>query len=495
MKFKLTFSKSTLFWGVIILTMLVRLLSLGVYPLADTTEARYGEIALLMAKSGNWITPQIHDNIPFWGKPPLSTWLSAISIKIFGINEFAVRLPSLLLAFVILALVYTLAKKQCASNFPIVSTTVLATSVLFFVSSGTVMTDTALLLGTTISMVSFWLAMTENSNVARIWGYFFFVGLAIGLLAKGPAALVLTFIPVGTWIFWQKQKTNAWHKIPWLTGLMLCLMLSVPWYYMAERKTPGFLNYFLIGEHWKRFMVSGWRGDLYGHAHSHTLGTIWLYWLLAAMPWSLVLLIMLRKKKFRLQIGRVFNHNSWLIYLALWAITPMIVFTLARNILWTYILPGLPAFALLVTEFMLADQVSTPISLLQSNVVNNLYKVAKSTLLLFTLGLLPMAGHWVSVNKCQKELVLTYQKDRNRLTGGLIYFIKRPYSAEFYSHNTAQLAKESENLKKYFDNLTIDYFAVRKGDMEFIPKSFTPYLDYLGEFAGYYLLKEKHQMT
>ena len=63
-------------------------------PLMDKTEARYAEISRIMVETNNWIVLQIDYGIPFWAKPPLSTWLSASSISLFGLNEFFVRLPS-----------------------------------------------------------------------------------------------------------------------------------------------------------------------------------------------------------------------------------------------------------------------------------------------------------------------------------------------------------------------------------------------------------------
>ena len=77
----------------VIILVVIRLFFIFSLPLMDKTEARYAEIARIMAKTGNWITPQIDYGFPFWAKPPLSTWLSAISIRIFGVTEFAVRLP------------------------------------------------------------------------------------------------------------------------------------------------------------------------------------------------------------------------------------------------------------------------------------------------------------------------------------------------------------------------------------------------------------------
>ncbi len=73
----------------------VRLATLGAYPLMDSTESRYAEIARKMLETGDWLMPQFDYGVPFWGKPPLSTWLSAASMAIFGVNEFAARLPSL----------------------------------------------------------------------------------------------------------------------------------------------------------------------------------------------------------------------------------------------------------------------------------------------------------------------------------------------------------------------------------------------------------------
>ncbi len=276
---------------------LVRLLSLGVYPLADTTEARYGEIARLMITTGDWITPRISEGVPFWGKPPLSFWLTAMSFKLFGISEFAARLPSFLLGLAVIAMVWQMATRQKDTTFALVTCLVLATAVLFWVSSGAVMTDHCLLTGTTLSMVSFWRSMHTSGKKGRMWGYIFFMGLALGLLAKGPIALVLTFFPVAAWVFCRKNYRDVWEKIPWVTGVIVLTVLTVPWYWLAEVKTPGFLNYFLVGEHWNRFLIPGWKGDLYGSAHSHPRGMIWLYWLACAFPWSFIVPLEFCRKK------------------------------------------------------------------------------------------------------------------------------------------------------------------------------------------------------
>ena len=84
--------------------LILRLLTMWVIPLTDTTEARYAEIARKMLETGNWVTPQHDYGVPFWAKPPLSTWLSAASMGLFGVNELAARLPSLLMSLVVSSL-------------------------------------------------------------------------------------------------------------------------------------------------------------------------------------------------------------------------------------------------------------------------------------------------------------------------------------------------------------------------------------------------------
>jgi hypothetical protein len=80
-----------LFWGLV----LIRGIFNFSLPLMDKTEARYAEIARIMAETGNWVVPHIDYGVPFWAKPPLSTWASALSIFLFGDHAFFVRLPLL----------------------------------------------------------------------------------------------------------------------------------------------------------------------------------------------------------------------------------------------------------------------------------------------------------------------------------------------------------------------------------------------------------------
>ena len=138
-----------------LLMPVVRLLLLGLSPLMDTTEARYGEISRLMVELNDWVTPWFTYDMPFWGKPPLAFWISALSFKVFGINEFAARFPHWLAGMVVLWILWGM-RPRSGPTGATYAIALLLGSVMFFVASGMVMMDMALVIGTTLAMRGFW---------------------------------------------------------------------------------------------------------------------------------------------------------------------------------------------------------------------------------------------------------------------------------------------------------------------------------------------------
>ena len=162
------------------LLLLARLIGMAVAPLLDTTEARYGEISRKMAELNDWITPWFDHGVPYWGKPPLAFWVTAISFKLFGVNEFSARLPHLIISMLIVGLaVWLAARRDRHAALPTLA--LISGSSLFFVSSGVVMTDIELILGTTLTMAGFWLAkrLPVWWTVSLALGMELFVGVMI----------------------------------------------------------------------------------------------------------------------------------------------------------------------------------------------------------------------------------------------------------------------------------------------------------------------------
>jgi 4-amino-4-deoxy-L-arabinose transferase-like glycosyltransferase len=445
---------------ILLITVLVRLFTLGAYSLTDTTEARYAEIARKMAETDNWITPQEDYGKPFWAKPPLSTWLTAICFKIFGVNEFAARFSPFLLAIAFGWLTYGLALRQRGRDFALLGSLIFATLGLTFITAGAVMTDGAVALSTTLCMVAFWRAMNEPG---RVWGYLFFVGLAAGLLSKGLVPIVLTIFPIGLWVLWKNQWTAVWKRLPWIGGTLLFLALAVPWYLVAEMRTPGFLNYFFIGEHLGKFSDTGWKGDLYGVAHGHSRGTIWVYWLVAALPWSLVVLALVPGILRTYTAAPRVPIDEWIAYLLTWTLAPMIFFTLAGNIMVTYVMPGLPAFALLTAE-LLRGSSGNHGARTSSRKLRWLPLVGLATPLLIMVVLFTVGPDRVA-RRSQYEIVKQYQALRTSPESKLVYLCFKPHSAEFYTLGKAEHA-DPTSVEKFFHNSTQDFFVLKDSDLE-----------------------------
>ena len=308
-------------------------------PLMDKTEARYAEISRIMAETNDFITPQIDYNVPFWAKPPLSTWLSAISIKVFGENEFAVRFPYLILNILVLLLIGRYAKEKKLNFF--IPAFVLLTIPEFLIHTGVVSTDTALAFCVTLVMISFWEAVKTTEN--HLWKYMFFIGLGLGMLAKGPIIFILTIPPIFVWTVFFKEYKAIWKSFNWFLGILLFVIIAVPWYYLAELKTPGFIDYFIVGEHFKRFFDSSWQGDKYGFPKSQPMGMIWLFLIAFAIPWILLVIQKVWQKKLAVL------KDKWVLFLLLWLLWTPGFFTVSKSLIHPYIMPVMVPIALLIT--------------------------------------------------------------------------------------------------------------------------------------------------
>jgi 4-amino-4-deoxy-L-arabinose transferase-like glycosyltransferase len=366
---------------------------------------------------------------------------------------------------------------------------ILATIPVFYISIGAVMTDPALMFGTTLAMTGFAHALRETSS-ARNWGYLFFTGLAVGVLAKGPVAIILTGVPIFFWTLWNKKWLELWRHLPWVTGTCLFLVISIPWFFLAEQKTPGFLDYFIIGEHWKRFTEPGWSGDLYGGGHERTKGTIWVYFFLTTLPWSLVLLSKLRNKLSRLHLKSLWGRDrTWNSYLLCWTVAPLLFFTMSSNILWTYVLTGIPAFSILIGSVYrsFSSETITPHGS-QGKIHRTFQRTATSMMILYLLLLVPMSLPVVSNQISQKNLIADYKKMQNNTGGELIYIFGKPYSADFYSGGQALLVKDKPEFEDFLNEPGKDYFATKR--LYRIPKHLIDSMKFLRRYGEYYLFRE-----
>jgi 4-amino-4-deoxy-L-arabinose transferase-like glycosyltransferase len=460
----------------------VRLASLALYPLSDTTEARYAEIARRMLAQGDWITPWFADGVPFWGKPPLYAWVTAGSMGLFGVNEWAARLPHFLAGVLVAWWIADWARER-GDREALIAAALAWGAVLWHLMAGAVAVDMPLLMGTTLAMRGFWLGVHAPGARGRREGWLLFVGLAIGLLAKGPVALVLAGVPIVAWTLATRQAGTVWRALPWARGTALTLALAAPWYVAAELRTPGFLAYFLVGEHWSRFTVPDWAGDRYGTPHVAPRGIVWLLALGACLPWTAIALLLLPVR------GRgapaAPDERRRALYLLLWGLAPCVFFTASRNVLWTYVLPGMPALALLGAAWLARDPRRARVD-----------RAVAAGVLLTCAAMVGTVGvrEFLGTHKSARDVVAALRASRGGVDG-VLWVGSRQFSAAFYTRGNAPEVPDFAALKERLRRertgraarATTRFVAVPTWHGDPMPEEVAVLLDPQGRYGAYRL--------
>ncbi|MFA5689099.1 MAG: glycosyltransferase family 39 protein [Kiritimatiellales bacterium] len=382
MKNSFRFLKSGLL--VIAVILVCRLLSLPLYPLVEPSEARYAAISTHMAFSGDYTVPWIWVDgclVPFLGKPPLFFWAQAISIFLFGINEFAARLPCLLFGALSIGAMIILLRRFAGNFIPVFAGVITASSVLFLVMAGTVAVDMALVFGVTLASCAYycWLK-SESRRVMYGFSLLVFAGLAITVLAKGLIGIALFGLPVFLWHLIFGEWKRVFFRHAWLGGTLLFALLTLPWFVSVHRALYAmdpsfdFLHYFFVEEHFHRFVSEDYT-DLYGNGRVKPRGASILFMFIATLPWSFIPLFWLFNRRPKRLCGRhsclpcadrnvcttsVTKNLLWanrdeVFFLLLWLV-PVLFFAFARQILITYLLPVIPAFGIWMALMIHARQ-------------------------------------------------------------------------------------------------------------------------------------------
>src|ERR1700722_13783042 len=171
-----------------LLAAVIYLPGLGMPALWEPDEGRYAEIAREMVVSGDYVTPR-DDFELYFEKPPLVYWVEAASIKIFGVNEFAVRLPAALFSVGQVVVTAALAETMFGAASGFFAALALALSPLFFALARFATLDPALAFFLTAALAAFYLAARHDSFSRPSAGRWMLISaamLALGTLAKGP---------------------------------------------------------------------------------------------------------------------------------------------------------------------------------------------------------------------------------------------------------------------------------------------------------------------
>ncbi len=241
----------------LLLWFFLGLLPLFMRPLWEPDEGRYAEIPREMLASGDWLTPKLN-GVLYFEKPPLQYWISATSMKLFGLNAVAARIPLALASLILFWCAWKLAKRLGARR-PIWASVMTATGLLAFVCGQLLTLDALfsafLVLSFTAALEAVTARFREES--AAGWTALTFAALAAAVLTKGPVALVLLAGILGLSIpfAWKDPKLR---KAVLLTGFNPLgwfgfFVLAAPWFYLVNKANPSHAHFFFIHEHWERF--------------------------------------------------------------------------------------------------------------------------------------------------------------------------------------------------------------------------------------------------
>jgi len=308
-------------------------LHLGSPGLMDPDEGRYAEIAREMLLLKDWLMPHLN-LLPYLEKPPLVYWLTALSFSVFGLKEWAARLPSALSALAGLYLAYGLGRALWGERQGFWGAMVLATCGGYLIMGRLLTLDMVFTFFLNLGIALGYLALSRERGHLWPWAY---GALALAVLIKGPVALVLAGLVgvVGALCRGRQAFSALIRPGSWV----LLAALVLPWFLYVAWRFPEFPRFFLWEHHVERYLD----GARY-HAES------WWYFgpvLLAFMlPWTGLLPWVLGR-------GSAADFRDRL-FLMLWAGVVLAFFSLSRGKLAPYILPALMPLALLLGEGLAA---------------------------------------------------------------------------------------------------------------------------------------------
>lgn len=320
-----------------LLFLLWLLATTAIRPLALPDEGRYAGVAWEMVRSGQWLTPTL-DGLPYFHKPPLFYWLTALSIEAFGITDWSLRLASVLGAVLAAGSGYRLCSRWLSPRSARWFLVVLATLPLFYGGSQYANHD-MLVAGFIASSIALAADALLSSDAGLPWRRTMLLAwtcMALGLLSKGLIGIVLPTAVIFCWLALQRR----WRWLAtllWLPGPLLFLAIAAPWFVLMQLKFPEFFHYFFIHQHFERFTQTGFNNRQ----------PFWFYpavLSLLCLPWSPLLLGSLRLAP-PVGVRRALHQLLWV-----WVIVITLFFSLPSSKLFGYILPVTPALAMLIAD-------------------------------------------------------------------------------------------------------------------------------------------------
>lgn len=330
--------------------------------LVGADEPRYAQIAhemltrfnsahTLLGHLSACVTPYLYGH-PWLEKPALYYWRAMFVFREFGVHDWSARLPSASFSFIMIALIYLHMRRfRPGGHLDAALITVASAGIIGFSRGAS--TDMQMAAPLCIGLLG-WYAWYETKSKFWLFDIYFFTGVAT--LAKGPVAPFLAFLIIAAFAFLRRE----WHIIRqsfWWPGTVLYFVIVLPWFVAVQRQNPTFFREFFLEHNLERFATNRFQHEQ----------PIWYYLVvvvLALMPWAVVAIralvdgILTSVAEWRLRHSKPEKPkpsrtgDAFPEFLVLWALIPIVFFSLSQSKLPGYILPSIPPLTILTGDYL-----------------------------------------------------------------------------------------------------------------------------------------------
>ncbi len=308
----------------------------GLRPLMLPDEGRYAEVARGMLM-GDGLVPLLN-GLPFFHKPPLTYWVDLAAMQLLGVSAFAARMGPALGAWLMGAAMWLTLRRWHGERVAAAGLMALASCAFFYVGGQYVNHD-MLVAGTlTLAVLAFARALEQPGQVDARWRLAGWAACALAVLAKGLIGIVLPALIIGPWLL----ASGRWRDLLRLlhpAGLALFALLALPWFVAMQQRHPGFFDYFVMEQHFRRYASAG---------TFNNRQPLWFYFAvlpLLTLPWSAWAPAAAR---------RFVQQRAWAAadgraaLLAWWLLAVLLFFSAPKSKLVGYILPTLAPWCMLI---------------------------------------------------------------------------------------------------------------------------------------------------
>jgi 4-amino-4-deoxy-L-arabinose transferase-like glycosyltransferase len=328
--------------------------------LMDDSDAVLAQAARTMMETGDWVTPRL-DGVAYLEKPPLYYWPMILSYKIFGVHDWAARIPFALCAMGLAWLTAAMGVWAFGKRAGFYAGLCMATCIGLFLFTRILIPDVMLTFTVALAFWAFLRALDEEERHPRLWAGVLAASLGTGLLIKSLVGVLFPLAGGIIYLFLTRRLFYArtWKRLHPFSGVLIALLIAAPWHILAALRNPpyfyfglhsgpgqyhGFLWFFLINEQLLRFLNLRYPRDYDTVPRLY----FWLFHLLWLFPWS-VYFTAIAKLSFK-PIDRAGRMRL----MALCWIGFLLIFFTFSTTQEYYSMPCYPALALLLGSAMAA---------------------------------------------------------------------------------------------------------------------------------------------